>query len=478
MAGKKILCGILLFAISSVFLYLRFGANLRSFKLKSLVNYTTENLELPVPIFKNLKLRIFGETNLQLPNLKQKNLELPVFNETNLELPIFKEKPLVIWAIDTHATPTYDLLVFLKPMGVNFIYRNYDNDFMRCQPKNNCDKDSPLKVLKRENLVNLDHKDIPRFYEAYKDDPVMKSVDAFVCYHLVSLCELYKPFNKSVIIIATLRYEYGRFGKERWTFWNRNLVEYASQPSNVVAANNLYDAEYIKYFTGIEAQHLPNWGNYTKQVYNPTRSGFLIATTHNNAFMTLFLKNFTNVCRKPECSVKLMYLRNAYPYYKYSDIAAHQGIVYVPYQVSVMSLFEHYRMGVPIFAPARELLARWEIEHNVMFLKRWSGSNGRPSNRSEIDPHPSQRSVPDPNSFTEESIRYWGRFCDYYFYPHITYYDSIEDLVRILQQIKTEQLQNISTQMKLFSMQQKIGLTKTWRNILLNVAKHSANHPH
>lgn len=436
----------------------------------SLVNNATENLELPVPIFKqnNLKLPIFEETNLQLLNLKQKNLELPVF----------KEKPLVIWAIDTHATPTYDLLVFLKPMGVNFIYRNYDNDYLRCQPKNNCDKDRPLKVLNRDNLIDLDYKDIRRFYEAYKDDHVMKSVDAFVCYHLVSLCELYKPFNKSVIIIATLRYEYGRFERERWTTWNRNLVEYASRPWNVVAANNLYDVEYIKYFTGIQPQLLPNWGNYTKQVYNPTRSGFLIATTHNNAFMALFLQNFTTVCRETSCSVNLTYLRDAYPYYEYSDIAAHQGIVYVPYQVSVMSLFEHYRMSVPIFAPTRELLARWEIEHNVMFLKRWSGSNGRPSNRSEIDAHPSQRSVPDPNSFTEESIRYWGRFCDYYHYPHITYYDSIEDLTRILQQINKEQLQNISTQMKLFSMQEKIGLTETWRNILLNVAKHSVNHPH
>lgn len=40
-----------------------------------------------------------------------------------LELPIFRAKPLVMWTIDFHATPAYDLMLYLKPMGVTFIYR-------------------------------------------------------------------------------------------------------------------------------------------------------------------------------------------------------------------------------------------------------------------------------------------------------------------------------------------------------------------
>lgn len=173
-----------------------------------------------------------------------------------------------------------------------------------------------------------------------------------------------------------------------------------------------------------------------------------------------------------------MYLRHKYPRYKYADIAAHQGMVYVPYQVSVMSFFEQYRMNIPIFAPTRELLAQWEIEHNVMRLKRWSSLNGRASGRSEIEAHISQRNVPDPNSFSEEAIRYWGKFCDYYQYPHITYYDSIDDLIRILQSINKGQLQNISAQMKFFNIEENKRLRKIWMNILLKIADHSTNHPH
>lgn len=32
-------------------------------------------------------------------------------------------------------------------------------------------------------------------------------------------------------------------------------------------------------------------------------------------------------------------------------------------QVSVMSIFEYYRMGIPMFAPSPALLARWQVQH-------------------------------------------------------------------------------------------------------------------
>jgi hypothetical protein len=44
-----------------------------------------------------------------------------------------------------------------------------------------------------------------------------------------------------------VRYEIGRHSSSRWSSWNENLKKIASNPRNIVAANNLYDAEYIKY---------------------------------------------------------------------------------------------------------------------------------------------------------------------------------------------------------------------------------------
>jgi len=95
---------------------------------------------------------------------------------------------------------------------------------------------------------------IRRFVDAYRDDPEIHSVDAFVCFLPTSLCELYEVFNRSLIVVAPTRYELGRHSADRWTRWNNNVIRYARderRTGDVVAANNRYDSEYIRYFTGL-----------------------------------------------------------------------------------------------------------------------------------------------------------------------------------------------------------------------------------
>ena len=69
----------------------------------------------------------------------------------------------------------------------------------------------------------------------------MKTVDAFLCLHAISMCELFMPFNRTLIAIASTRYEIGRHDKDSWLLWNENLRRIASHPHNTVAANNRYD---------------------------------------------------------------------------------------------------------------------------------------------------------------------------------------------------------------------------------------------
>lgn len=78
----------------------------------------------------------------------------------------------------------------------------------------------------------------------------------------------------------------------------------------------------------------------------------------------------------------------------------------------------------------------------------------------------------------KHAIRYWMKFCDYYHFPHITYYKSIPDLVKLLGRITKEDLLQISERMRLFNIQDEKGLRSTWRKILLTIAKHSSNSPH
>ncbi len=61
-----------------------------------------------------------------------------------------------------------------------------------------------------------------------------------------------------------------------------------------------------------------------------------------------------------KASVTVDHLRELYKdHYEYAQIVRHPGIIYVPYQVSVMSLFEQYRMNILLFFPTLDLLTEW-----------------------------------------------------------------------------------------------------------------------
>jgi len=328
----------------------------------------------------------------------------------------------------------------------------------------------------------LDPALIPKFYEAYKNDPVMQRVDAFLCYDPPAICQLYEPFNKSMIIIAPNRYYITREPKDRWKTWNENLLNYASDPRNVLAANNRYDVELIRYFTGLVVEWIPSFAGYTRTSHKPSRQGFLLANRRaDEEFQSFFLKQFQEACKSINSSLpvpELIRIKDRYPRYEYSDLAAHQGIVHLPYQVSTMSIFEQYRMNIPLFFPSQELLLQWTIEHWVV-RERTLPPMVRDPRSDTLPPHPSQRHVPSPNdNYNASAIKYWLQFADYYTLPHITYFNSTKHLAVILQTLTVDELNAISWKMKNFNEKVKKEVLVKWTRILQTVAKFSQNHPH
>ena len=162
------------------------------------------------------------------------------------------------WSSDFHISPIADLKDLFAPMGMRIIDESLSG---HCHLKKTCSRN--LKVITKQNGITLGQ--CPnqlrrKFFEAYVNDARMKSADAFLCHHAAGLCEAFMPFNKSLVVVASTRYEIGRHDPRRWKAWNANLKAIAAHPRNVVAANNRYDAEYVKYFTGLS--HVPVLPNY------------------------------------------------------------------------------------------------------------------------------------------------------------------------------------------------------------------------
>jgi hypothetical protein len=310
-----------------------------------------------------------------------------------------------------------------------------------------------------------------RFYHYYRNQFEMNMVDAFVCFHPTSMCELYMPFNRSIIVIASTRYELGRFEPYQWKQWNDNLKAIAENPKNVIAANNLYDAEYIRYFTGLKVTLLPSFCGYTNVHYNPTRKEFLLAPIHARHFEPIFLKKLVRwLHRFGSNEIVVARIKDLYKHYEYSDLASHRAIIHVPYQVSIMSLFEQYRMCIPLLFPSLELLTRWQYKYGVVNERTWDTVRfERKSNGSHIIGV--LNNMPDPNNdYNYDAIRYWLNLSDFYRWPHITYYYSTEDLVK---KLLTTNFQEISLRMKHYNTQLRYSLLKKWDKILKTIKQYS-----
>jgi len=111
--------------------------------------------------------------------------------------------------------------------------------------------------------------------------------------------------------------------------------------------------------------------------------------------------------------------------------------------------------------------------------RTWDGVSGRRPSKSSISVHQSQANVPDPNNEQDkDAIRYWIKFADFYEMPHITYYDSVGNLVDKLSKVTSLQLRRISDRMKEYNVVAREQLLGKWRTILTVIAKASSNAPH
>jgi hypothetical protein len=63
-----------------------------------------------------------------------------------------------------------------------------------------------------------------------------------------------------------------------------------------------------------------------------------------------------------------------------------------------MSVFEYYRMSIPMFVPSVALLSEWQLKYRVMDERTWSGVGKRFKRASDIPQHPSSRVAFDPNN--------------------------------------------------------------------------------
>lgn len=385
------------------------------------------------------------------------------------EVGLFHGLPsLVLWSTNLHIGPILDLKHLLTPEGVVIIDHSLSS---RCWLTKTCA--SRLKVLSMHNAMRPTKLQQETFYKTYAHNSRMSGVDAVLCFHPASICQVYIPFNKSLIVFLTNRYELGRESVSEWQQWNQDLLSISTDSKNSIVANNLYDAKYVQYFTGIEPMVIPNACGYTKAKYKPSRKTFLLFSVHKKDFEAEFLLGFIKACSQlKNCSAVVRPMRSLYKQYTFQDLAAHPGIVYTPHQVAFVSMAEHYAMGIPLFFPSLDLLTQWQLKHQVVMERTLEGSKGKVPHGSKLPPHPSQTHLPDPNSDVNlKAISYWLQYAEFYQRPHIVLYNSFRDLAH---KLIHSNLTQISEAMRNYTEILKEESLLKWRHVMVHTAEYSS----
>jgi hypothetical protein len=243
--------------------------------------------------------------------------------------------------------------------------------------------------INSSNWKSMDKQAINNFVTEYKD--FLSKFDGFIVTHTPIFSLLYQSFNKPIYILNSCRFDQPVCGK------NNDFRNYYIQQLRImtergilkIVSNNKADQAYLQKETGIYSTHIPSLCNYTQVTYTGKRKQYLQWTGKN--------LNITDTIHKQQ-------LGFGYPW---SLICEFKGIIHIPYEISTMSLFEHYTSCIPLIIPTKRLLKK--ISSCLQTLSIY-GMNG--------------------------NINEWIENADFYDtenMPYITYFDSLQQLQLILQ---------------------------------------------
>lgn len=298
-----------------------------------------------------------------------------------------------------------------------------------------------------------------KFYEHYRD--TLAEFDAFICTYPPCFSLLYERFNKPIIAVCATRYEAPFCNRpQEWAGFNDFLRRQIDQGTLLPLANNKYDATYCRYFTNREWRVIPSYCAYTQAAYTGKRRQFLYASRYKP---DLGIRNLVD--QQAHFHFRKKYLRKGY---RWQELADFKGIVHIPYNASVMSIFEQYAANIPLFFPSypflkqlREQFYTQGVLSELSFNQVWGYP---PCSAIACDP------ATDPNRYdNNEVMMEWVKNADFYDAENMPYLQYFESFAHLEQLLNTVDLGQISSQMRAFNEGKHTNLLREWTAICQRV---------
>lgn len=178
---------------------------------------------------------------------------------------------------------------------------------------------------------------IEKFQDRY--DSFLRTFDGFIVAFSSSFAMIYEKYNKPILMINAVHYDIPfcwSKDMQMLGYWHACIERLNRKGLLTIVSNNLAHQKYTELACRIKPEYIPSLCLYTNTTYTPTKQTFLLFSGS--------LPTHPLVTTKKELP----------PGYEWNDITSFKGIVHFPYDVSLMSIFEHFTAGCPLFFPSKE----------------------------------------------------------------------------------------------------------------------------
>ncbi len=309
-----------------------------------------------------------------------------------------------------------------------------------------------VEVVTRSTWREIDQEMCDRFYHRYRQE--LAGYDGFLVTHTPCFAQLFERWGKPIVVVASTRYEHPLTSDPaRWESFNRFLLRMAESGRLTCLANNHYDAAYAEHFTGLPWRVIPSLCSYTGMTYTGRRPRFLCEARSDHLPLPEQV-----VLRRRAFGGFWRALRGMRGRHRWEELADFQGVVHLPYNASVMSIFEQFQAAIPLFFPAREFMA--ELYEQGLVLSEISFKRVE-----QLPPAPGR----DPNNYADTAlVMEWLERADFYQLPHLEYFQSFPHLDELLTRVD---LQAISQRMQGAAREREANIMEAWSRVLKALAR-------
>jgi len=228
-----------------------------------------------------------------------------------------------------------------------------------------------VAVVNERTVEGFGPKQVDRFQRTYGS--YLRSFRGYLATYPPCFSLLYRGLGGQALAICATRYEWPfTSDAERWAWLDAGLEQGVDEGWLTLAANNRADADYVENYTGLRPAWIPSACSYIAPDYTGRRPEAVVSAASESLAISI-----CETLKQEAIPLRTALGRR----FTWSQLYDQRAIVLIPYNVSIMALFEHYSACAPIYVPTPEFLRQLASEHPAEVLGSISFSqvSGRPA---------------------------------------------------------------------------------------------------